>query len=316
MASQGQTVLAVDDKQTNLEILDGMLKSAGYSVVTATDGVKAWNILEQRGGDFKAILLDRIMPNMNGLEVLEKIKSHPYLQSIPVIMQTSAGAAHEVLEGIEAGAYYYLTKPYKKKILLGIVQAALRDFANHQSLQEELRKNARTWSFLDSGIFRFRTLAEARELATLLANGCPDPGRAVFGLVEVLVNAVEHGNLQISYKEKSQLDENGQLDAEIERRQSLPEFAIKFVEVAFVRQKESVQITVTDQGLGFDWQSYLTLDENRAFDSHGRGIALAKRLSFDAIEYRGMGNQVVCTIGRSSSSLQEPALQCASAASH
>ena len=162
MASLQSTVLAVDDKQTNLEILAGMLKSAGYSVVTATDGVEAWNILEQRGGDFEAILLDRIMPNMNGLEVLEKIKAHPGLQSIPVIMQTSAGAAHEVLEGIQAGAFYYLTKPYKKKILLGIVQAALRDFASHQSLQEELRQNARTWSFLDSGIFRFRTLGGGR----------------------------------------------------------------------------------------------------------------------------------------------------------
>ncbi len=316
MASQGQTVLAVDDKQTNLEILAGILKSEGYSVVTATDGVEAWSILEQRGEEFEAILLDRIMPNMNGLEVLERIKSHPSFQSIPVIMQTSAGAAHEVLEGIQAGAYYYLTKPYKKKILLGVVQAALRDFANHKSLKEELRQNARTWSFLDSGIFRFRTLSEARELATLLANGCPEPGRAVLGLVELLVNAVEHGNLQISYEEKSQLDESGQLDAEIDRRQRLPEFASKFVEVAFVRQEEGVQITVTDQGLGFDWQSYLTLDENRAFDSHGRGIAMAKILSFDAIEYRGIGNQVVCTLGPSPSSLEEPALQCASSASH
>ncbi len=316
MASLQSTVLAVDDKQTNLEILAGILKSAGYSVVTATDGVEAWNILEQRGGDFEAILLDRIMPNMNGLEVLEKIKAHPGLQSIPVIMQTSAGAAHEVLEGIQAGAYYYLTKPYKKKILLGIVQAALRDFATHQSLQEELRQNARTWSFLDSGIFRFRTLSEARELATLLANGCPEPGRAVLGLVEVLMNAVEHGNLQISYEEKSQLDENGQLDAEIERRQSLPEFTNKLVEVAFVRQETGVQITITDQGVGFDWQSYLTIDENRAFDSHGRGIAMAKLISFDAIEYRGVGNQVVCTLGSSAPSLPEMALQGTAATSY
>jgi len=316
MASLQSTVLAVDDKQTNLEILAGILKSAGYSVVTATDGVEAWNILEQRGGDFEAILLDRIMPNMNGLEVLEKIKSHPGLQSIPVIMQTSAGAAHEVLEGIQAGAFYYLTKPYKKKILLGIVQAALRDFATHQSLQEELRQNARTWSFLDSGIFRFRTLSEARELATLLANGCPEPGRAVLGLVEVLMNAVEHGNLQISYEEKSQLDENGQLDAEIERRQSLPEFASKLVEVAFVRQETGVQITITDQGVGFDWQSYLTIDENRAFDSHGRGIAMAKLISFDALEYRGVGNQVVCTLGSSAPSLPEMALQGTAATSY
>ena len=71
-----------------------------------------------------------------------------------------------------------------------------------------------------------------------------------------------------------------------------------------------MQITITDQGVGFDCQSYLTIDENRAFDSHGRGIAMAKMLSFDGLEYRGVGNQVVCTLlGSSAPSLPEMALQ-------
>jgi anti-sigma regulatory factor (Ser/Thr protein kinase) len=68
------------------------------------------------------------------------------------------------------------------------------------------------------------------------------------------------------------------------------------VEVTFIRREEAIDITVTDQGPGFDWQAYLTLDESRAFDSHGRGIAMARMLSFDKLEYRGCGNQVVCTI--------------------
>ncbi len=296
MGSLGPTVLAVDDKQTNLKVLVAILESGGYEVATAADGEEAWEILLRRGQDFQAILLDRIMPNMSGLEVLEKIKAHPTLHAIPVIMQTSADASHEVLEGIQAGAYYYLTKPYQKKILLGVVQSAVKDLTTQRSLQEEVRQNARTWSFLESGIFRFRTLSEARELGTLLANGCPEPGRTVFGLAELLINAVEHGNLEISYKEKSHLEEEDRLDAEIERRLTLPEYAGKYVEVTFVRREECIEITVTDQGHGFDWQAYLSLDEHRAFDSHGRGIAMARMMSFDTLEYRGNGNQVVGTI--------------------
>jgi CheY-like chemotaxis protein len=96
MGSPGPTVLAVDDKQTNLEVLVAILESGGYEVATAADGEEAWEILLRRGQDFQAILLDRIMPNMSGLEVLEKIKGNSTLQAIPVIMQTSADATHEV----------------------------------------------------------------------------------------------------------------------------------------------------------------------------------------------------------------------------
>jgi len=305
MVSTGTTILAVDDKQTNLLMLETMLQAEGYEVVTACDGVEALERLQQEGKRFQAVLLDRIMPNMDGLQVLEKMKGDPNLKNIPVIMQTSADATHEVLEGIQAGAYYYLTKPYQKKVLLGIVSAALKDYQSHQSLQEEVRNNARTWSFLESGIFRFRTLAEARELAPLLANGCTEPERVVFGLGELLINAVEHGNLGISYEEKSQLDEQGQLDDEIERRLTLPEYASQYVEVTFVRREGCIEITVTDQGKGFDWQSYLSIDESRVFDSHGRGIAMARMMSFDTLEYRGNGNQVVVTILLSPQSVSE-----------
>lgn len=314
MGSPKRAILAVDDKPTNLTVLEAMLQSEGYQVATAEDGVQAWDLLQSSDSQFQAVLLDRVMPKMNGLEVLEKIKAHPKLKAIPVIMQTSADATHEVLEGIQAGAYYYLTKPYQKKVLLSIVQAAIKDFQTHQSLQEEVRNNARTWSFLESGIFRYRTLIEARELASLLANGCPEPERAVFGLGEMLVNAVEHGNLRIPYEEKSRFEEEDQLDAEIERRLALPEHVTKYVEVTFVRREDWIEITVTDQGVGFDWQSYISLDEQRAFDSHGRGIAMAGMLSFDKIEYRGNGNQVVCTIFNSPQRISEPSMAVSSMA--
>jgi len=296
MRHQGSTILAVDDKQTNLLMLETMLQAEGFTVETAGEGAHAWELLEDHGERFQAILLDRIMPHMSGLELLQKIKNHPSLKVIPVIMQTSADTAHEVLEGIEAGAYYYLTKPYQKKILLGVVQSALKDFKTQQALQIEVQQNARTWSFLESGVFRFRTLKEARELAPLIANSCPQPERVVFGLGELLGNAVEHGNLQISYEEKSQLEEEDQLDAEIERRLTLPEYADKTVEVTFLRREGCIEISVKDQGKGFNWERYLALDEKRAFDSHGRGIAMAKVMSFDKLEYQGNGNHVICTI--------------------
>ncbi len=68
------------------------------------------------------------------------------------------------------------------------------------------------------------------------------------------------------------------------------------MEVSFARDDEKIRITVRDQGLGFDWRPYLEPDLSRVFDTHGRGITIAKRLSFDELEYRDPGNVVVATI--------------------
>ena len=296
MKSTRNTLLVVDDKLTNIELVKTILEAEGYLVVTATDGAEAWELLEQGDYDFQAILLDRKMPNMNGMEVLAKIKAHHTLQTLPIIMLTAASGTEEIREGIEAGAYYYMTKPFKKNILLAIVRSAIKEYSTYCSLQEALQQSARTWTYLQSGTFHFRDPPEARDLATLLANGCPDPQKVVLGLVELLVNAVEHGNLQISYDEKTQLNERDELDEEIARRLSSPDNAGKYVVVVFERLAEAIQITITDQGKGFDWQSYLDIDAKRVFDSHGRGIAMARMMSFDRLEYRGLGNQVICTI--------------------
>ena len=296
MTPSHDALLVVDDRPMNVELLRTLLESEGYQVVTATDGVEAWAVLERGEYDIQAILLDRIMPNMNGMEVLTKIKAHPTLQTLPIIMITAAAETEEIREGIEAGAYYYMTKPFKKNILLAVVRSAVKEYVTYCSLQEELRQSTRTWTYLQSGTFRFRDLPEARELGTLLANGCPNPQKVVLGLVELLVNAVEHGNLEISYEEKTQLNERNEMDEEIARRLSSPDNVGKSVLVKFERSAEAIQITITDQGQGFDWQSFLDLDTTRAFDSHGRGIAMARMMSFDDLEYRGAGNQVICTI--------------------
>ena len=296
MTCARNALLVVDDKPMNVELLKTLLDAEGYLVVTATDGVEAWAVLERGEYDFQAVLLDRMMPNMNGMEVLAKIKVHPTFQTLPIIMITAASETEEIREGIEAGAYYYMTKPFKKNILLAIVRSAVKEYSTYCSLQDELRQSARSWTYLQSGTFRFRDVSEARDLATLLANGCPNPQKVILGLVELLVNAVEHGNLQITYDEKTQLNEQNELENEIANRLSSPDHVGKYVMVDFERSAETIQITITDQGEGFDWQSYWNLDTNRAFDSHGRGIAMARMMSFDCLEYRGAGNQVICTI--------------------
>jgi len=111
---------------------------------------------------------------------------------------------------------------------------------------------------------------------------------------------VEHGNLGITYHEKGELINNEQLFQEITRRQTLEENHNKRVEVCFERRTDALVFTIRDQGNGFDWLRYLDFDHERVFDPNGRGIAMARTMSFDTLEYQGTGNIVVVTVNLSS----------------
>ena len=289
-------ILIVDDEPFNVEILLEYLEDSGYELDTAADGQEAWEKLEAAPDHYDVVILDRMMPRMNGMEVLARIKAHPVMQSIPVILQTALAARDEILEGMQAGAWYYLTKPFEEELLSSVLGTAVEDRQRYRRLQEEMSVTGRTFGLMCEGRFRFQTLEAARDLARVLANACPEPNRAIIGISELLINAVEHGNLAISYEEKSRLREGNRWDEEVARRLADPEYADRFVEVSFRRDPAGVELVITDEGEGFDWQKYLDMDPSRAFDNHGRGIAMSRQISFDSIEYRGRGNEVVVRV--------------------
>lgn len=292
MTAPATTILLVDDIADNLEILVDYLEGSGYNLASARDGVDAWAMLEREPDRFHAVLLDLMMPRMTGMEVLQRMKAHPTLTQVPVIIQTAATSPAQMTEGLAAGAHYYLTKPFEKADLLSIVATAVRDREAYLAVQRELATTAGTLQLLHNGTFRFRTLEQARQLAALLAHAYPNPSRVVTGLLELLLNAVEHGNLGITYDEKSRFLEDGTLDDEITRRLREPAYADRHASATFIRHGDALHLSVIDEGDGFDWRPFLQLDPRRAFDSHGRGIATARMLCFDSLEYHGAGNHV------------------------
>jgi len=289
-------VLIVEDNELDRALLDAHLGREGFDIEFARDGVDAWAILDAHPDRFDLVLLDRTMPRMNGLELLLRIKSDHRFLILPVIFQSALVSRQEVIEGIRAGAYYYLTKPYDAEMLLSVVRTAASDRGAAKDLQNRVRRGMQVLQLLDEAHFSYRTIEEARGLAAVLANACPDAESTVIGLTELMVNAVEHGNLGITYDEKSALLEDGSWAAEVARRLTLPENRNKRVDVRFDRGDDELRFTICDRGTGFEWTRYLDIDPRRAFDRHGRGILMARHVSFSAIEYRGCGNEVVATV--------------------
>ncbi len=289
-------ILVVDDEPLNLEIISEYLNTGDYATETAEDGVTALAKLEEAPETYDVILLDRMMPNMDGMETLSLIKKHPILKQIPVIFQTARAASSDIVEGMKAGAYYYLTKPFEEEMLLSIVNTAAQDRKRYHALVKELEESKRPLGLMENGRFKFRTLEEARSLAALIANACPKPQSVVMGLSELLINAVEHGNLGISYTEKTELMDSGSWLEEVESRLDHKSNINKYVDLEFKRSGDRIILRVADQGIGFDWKKYLKMSAERCSDNHGRGIAIAAAVSFSSIEYQGNGNELLAYI--------------------
>lgn len=285
-------LLVVDDESVSLLAIQRHLDKAGYQAQTAGSGDAAWTLLDTGTERFDAIILDRIMPGLDGMQLLSRLRLDDRFRLTPVILQTAATTPQEMLEGFEAGASYYLTKPLNPAMLLAMVKAAVADARSVGELRTQIRDQESSLRLMMEGRFEYRTVGEALRISAHLAHAFPDPERVSMGLLELMVNAVEHGNLAIGYRRKGELIDENALDAEVARRLELPENRAKKVDVRFIRDDDQVEVRIRDQGMGFDYLPFLCFQAERAFDSHGRGIAMAKMCSFDILEYRGIGNEV------------------------
>lgn len=121
--SSDSTVLVVDDVNVDREILRGLLSREGYKVHMAEDGLQALEVLLWENIDL--ILLDILMPRLDGYQFLEKVKSDPNLNHIPVIMISAVDEINSVIRCIEMGAEDYLTKPFNRVLLKVRVEKSL-----------------------------------------------------------------------------------------------------------------------------------------------------------------------------------------------
>jgi twitching motility two-component system response regulator PilH len=117
-------VLIVDDSMTQRQLMSSVLEKFGLTVLVATDGVEAWEQIQQVQPDI--VVLDIIMPRMNGYEVCRKIKTDPTMQNLPVILCSSKTEEFDRYWGMKQGADEYLAKPFQPKELLSTIQKLLK----------------------------------------------------------------------------------------------------------------------------------------------------------------------------------------------
>ncbi|HEV8662822.1 MAG TPA: response regulator [Candidatus Methylomirabilis sp.] len=117
-------ILVVDDEVHILKIIDYKLRTAGYTVIAAADGVEGLEKARTEQPDL--ILLDVMMPRMDGFQALEALKRDPATQGIPVFMLTVKGKEMDRLRGLQMGVAAYITKPFSPNALLARIDETLR----------------------------------------------------------------------------------------------------------------------------------------------------------------------------------------------
>lgn len=294
-------VMLVDDDELLRMLIGAQLEAAGYEVIEADSIEAALRVLASPGMAAKldAMVLDRGLGSADGLTLARQMKTNAEWKQIPVIMLTAYDKPEQTREGLDAGVFYYLNKPVQQPVLISVLTRARQEMERQRNLQSELRKHRGGFARMESGKFEFSTLEHVEQLSCFVANCFPDPQRVLTGIAELMINAVEHGLLQLGFAEKGELLEQGIWRMEIDRRQQLAENIQKQCELVFTRRSEGCYVSVRDPGPGFQWRDYLTFDPARAPHAHRRGIAQAAS-RFDKLAFNEAGNEAVAFLGRES----------------
>ena len=131
-------ILAVDDMPTNLEILRVRLEAQGYEVITAEDGEEALTKARELEPDL--VLLDIMMPKLDGIAVLKQLKQDAMLRFVPIILVTAKSDVRDVVSGLDSGGDEYLTKPFEHAALTARVRSLLRVKELHDTVQHQAAK--------------------------------------------------------------------------------------------------------------------------------------------------------------------------------
>lgn len=284
-------VVVLGEDAEALAFTAAQIANAGLTATTADDPARLAETVAGSGTDVDVVLC-RAALDITGLTtVIAALGTISTPRRVRTVVQIRPGRPEDRQTLLAAGADTVLVVPGDDAIVLRTIRVAAIDRGPPRAIGRYIGINRSAIGRLVSGIFEISTLTEAERLATLLASCHPDPERLVIGIWELLCNAIEHGNLEIDFATKRELLLSGRYEEEIERRLATQPFASRRVHVAFRRTRHQIRLRIIDAGKGFDHAS--AMSQGYPLDGpNGRGIAIASKLCFDRITYRGRGNTV------------------------
>jgi len=291
MANDPQYIVIVEDSPTQAVQMQLLLEEAGYRVSAATDGRSGLDLVEAESPDL--VVTDLIMPELNGLELVETVKSQ--LPNLPVILTTAQGSEDTAAEALRRGAASYVPK---KSIALDLVPTVSRLLA----LNEAQRVESAVAEFLTDVEKRFclrnddvlvpqlvRHLKE--QVQQMAICGERELLQLATALDEALVNAMIHGNLEVSSKLR-EVDNGREYRRLAAQRRKQSPFSQRSVYVDVRVNRNLAEFVIRDEGPGFDPKSIPDpTDPANIQKVSGRGLMLINTF-MDQVSHNHKGNEI------------------------
>jgi CheY-like chemotaxis protein len=283
-------ILIIDDEKPVRDVLNIALKEEGYESYQASNGENGFELCKTSKPDI--VLTDVMMPGIDGIEVTKRIKAQS--DDIDVVVMSGFGTEELVVNALRAGASNYIKKPIIFDELFKILDDIIFKRENRKRFEidkEIVQKEHKeivlgndvssVWGAVNQILFNAHAVADQSIIE----------GMSI-GLYELLINAIEHGNLGITFEEKSEAMQSNRYRELLEKRRKGIEREKQYVHIRCDYSPDTLTVEIQDHGDGFDLTTLPDMkDTESILSDHGRGILLAT-LFYDQVEYAEPGNCV------------------------
>jgi DNA-binding response OmpR family regulator len=289
-----RTLLVVANDPNTQAIILEHAKAQGHSVISASTPALGLSTFDMTQPDI--VVTDLFLPEQDGIMLVKQI--HERRPTCPVVLLTDAGHGESTMAGLRAGALDYVQQPIDEAAFAQVLQRAIHrlpvsvDDAPGVERLEYVLVMGTDPSFVESTVTWLiqgtaMGLMESRQLHLRAA------------LQELVMNAIEHGCLELRYHDKIDAMAQDQYDEVIQQRRSEAHFRDRRVTIraTYDKRRQVLTYRIADEGKGFNWKSRMKsgLDVCPTGDASGRGIFLARSF-FPDITYNDTGNEVMFTV--------------------
>ena len=282
-------VLVVDDQQALRTLLSRLLDREGFDPVQAEDGEQAIELFKTQSP--LLVVSDIMMPKMDGLRLLTEIKRID--RNATVILMTGQGNEDVLLKALRGGATNFFKKPFNVRELIEEIRKVVEfrlEAARSSLFSPHLVEESKTFVLPHADSPYFPVINQIT-----LQLPCIMPEAEILnlkiGIEEMITNAIEHGNLGISFEEKNKAIQEGRLAELIAERARMSDSVNRTIRITSRLAPTFFEISIRDDGKGFDWRSLPAVEPENLLAFNGRGIFLTK-IYFDEVSYNDDGTEV------------------------
>jgi CheY-like chemotaxis protein/anti-sigma regulatory factor (Ser/Thr protein kinase) len=286
-------VLVVDDQQALRTLLSRLLEREGFEPLLAEDGEQAIELFKSQSP--LLVVSDIMMPRMDGLSLLNEIKRID--RNATVILMTGQGNEDVLLKALRGGATNFFKKPFNVRELIEEIRKVVEfrlEAARSSLFSPHLVEEAKTFVLPHADSPYFPVINQITlQLPCIMPEG--EILNLKIGIEEMITNAIEHGNLGISFEEKNKAIQEGRLAELISERARVSDSLHRTVRISTRLSPSRFEVTVSDDGGGFDWRALPAVEPENLLAFNGRGIFLTK-IYFDEVIYNERGTEVTMRV--------------------